>query len=76
MLSLLSVAGPLAATVPPGHVIASDHGTLISIHPQHADILRSTGGRKTGPEVHSYQPEKIEAGGQGLRDGAFGPVLA
>jgi hypothetical protein len=62
----------LPAAVPLGQVIASDQGTLISIHQQRENILRSGDGGKTRQEVHSYQPEKIEGGAPGLRDGAFG----
>jgi hypothetical protein len=64
----------LPATVPLGQVIASDRGTLISIHAQRFNILRSADGGKTWQEVHRYQPEEIPGGAQGLRDGAFGYV--
>lgn len=66
----------LPAAVPPGQIIASDKGTLISIHQQRTNILRSADGGKTWQEVHSYQPEKIQGGAQGLRDGAFGFLTA
>jgi hypothetical protein len=64
----------LPAAIPEGQIIASDKGTLISIHQQRFNILRSADGGKTWDEVHSYTPEKIEGGAQGLRDGAFGLV--
>ena len=64
----------LPATVPLGQVIASDTGTLISIHPQRTQILRSPDAGKTWLEAHRYQPEAIEGSAQGLRDGAFGFV--
>lgn len=64
----------LPAAVPLGQVIASDRGTLISIHPQRSNILRSSDSGVSWEEVHSYAPEKIEGGAQGLRDGAFGLV--
>ncbi|MFM7607163.1 MAG: hypothetical protein ACKO8Z_18445 [Prosthecobacter sp.] len=62
------------AAVPEGQVIASDKGTLISIHPGRFNIQRSADGGKTWQEVHSYQPADIKGGSQGLRDGAFGLV--
>jgi photosystem II stability/assembly factor-like uncharacterized protein len=64
----------LPAAVPEGKVIASDKGTLISIHQQRFNILRSTDAGKSWTEVHSYTPDKIEGGAQGLRDGDFGLV--
>lgn len=64
----------LPAAVPLGQVIASDKGTLVSIHPQRANILRSADSGKSWQEVHSYEPEKVQGGAQGLRDGAFGLV--
>jgi hypothetical protein len=64
----------LSATVPEGQVIASDKGTLISIHPQRFNIQRSTDGGQTWQEVHSFTPADIKGGAQGLRDGAFGFV--
>jgi len=66
--------GDLPAAVPEGQVIASDKGTLISIHSQRSNILRSTDGGKSWEEVHSYTPPDIKGGAQGLRDGAFGLV--
>jgi hypothetical protein len=62
----------LPAAVPMGQVIASDRGTLISIHQQRTHILRSDDGGKSWVEAHSYQPPDIQGGAQGLRDGAFG----
>lgn len=62
----------LPATVPAGQIIASDKGTLISIQAQRTNILRSADGGKTWQEVHRYQPDDIQGGAQGLRDGAFG----
>jgi hypothetical protein len=62
----------LPAAVPAGQIIASDKGTLISIHQQRFNILRSTDGGKSWQEVHQFVPEKISGGAQGLRDGAFG----
>jgi photosystem II stability/assembly factor-like uncharacterized protein len=64
----------LPAAVPEGQVIASDKGTLISIHAQRFNIQRSTDGGQTWQEVHSYEPAEIKGGAQGLRDGAFGLV--
>lgn len=64
----------LPAEVPLGQVIANDQGTLISIHPQRTNILRSTDGGKSWAEAHRYSPEDIKGGAQGLRDGAFGFV--
>jgi photosystem II stability/assembly factor-like uncharacterized protein len=64
----------LPAAVPEGQVIASDKGTLISIHPQRTNILRSTDGGKTWQEVHQYTAPDIKGGAQGLRAGAFGLV--
>ncbi|MCP5541031.1 MAG: exo-alpha-sialidase [Akkermansiaceae bacterium] len=64
----------LPAAVPQGQIIASDKGTLVSIHQQRTNILRSTDGGETWDEVYSYEPEKLEGGAQGLRDGAFGLV--
>ena len=66
----------LHSAVPSGQVIASDRGTLISIAPQRSNILRSGDGGETWQEVHAYQPEAIQGGAQGLRDGAFGYVNA
>ena len=60
--------------MPNGQVIASDQGTLISIHPQRSNILRSSDRGASWEEVYSYQPDQIEGGAQGLRDGAFGLV--
>lgn len=64
----------LPATVPEGKVIASDNGTLISIHQQRTNIQRSTDGGKSWQEVHRYEPPDIKGGAQGLRAGAFGLV--
>jgi len=64
----------LPAAVPMGQIIASDGGTLISIHQQRTNILRSTDKGETWEEVFSYEPAKVEGGAQGLRDGAFGKV--
>jgi photosystem II stability/assembly factor-like uncharacterized protein len=64
----------LPAAVPVGQVIASDRGTLISIHPQRTNILRSADGGTTWQEVHKYEPPALDGGAQGLRDGAFGFV--
>lgn len=64
----------LPGAVPLGQMIASEEGTLVSIHPQRTNILRSGNRGETWEEVHSYEPEKIEGGAQGLRDGAFGFV--
>jgi photosystem II stability/assembly factor-like uncharacterized protein len=64
----------LPAAVPEGQVIASDKGTLISIHPQRFNIQRSTDGGQTWLEVHTFIPADIKGGAQGLRDGAFGLV--
>lgn len=64
----------LPSAVPVGQVIASDKGTLISIHPQRFNIQRSTDGGETWHEVHSFVPADIKGGAQGLRDGAFGLV--
>ncbi len=64
----------LPAAVPEGQVIASDKGTLISIHPQRFNIQRSTDGGETWQEVHSFVPADIKGGAQGLRDGSFGLV--
>lgn len=64
----------LPAAVPEGKIIASDKGTLISIHQQRTNILRSTDGSKSWQEVHSYTPPDIKGGAQGLRAGAFGLV--
>lgn len=64
----------LPAAVPEGQVIASDQGTLVSIHPQRTHILRSGDRGETWEEVHRYEPEEIGGGAQGLRDGAFGRV--
>jgi len=64
----------LPAAVPEGLVIASDQGTLVSIHQQRFNILRSTDSGKTWTEVHTYTPPDIKGGAQGLRDGAFGLV--
>ncbi len=64
----------LPAAVPAGQVIASENGTLVSIHPQRCNILRSTDRGATWTEVHAYEPDAIEGGAQGLRDGAWGKV--
>ncbi|MFM2168756.1 MAG: hypothetical protein RIS79_3127 [Verrucomicrobiota bacterium] len=64
----------LPAAVPEGLIIASDQGTLVSIHQQRFNILRSTDSGKTWTEVHTYTPPDIKGGAQGLRDGAFGLV--
>jgi hypothetical protein len=64
----------LPASVPNGQVIASNQGTLVSIHPQRCNILRSSDRGASWEEVYSYQPDQIEGGAQGLRDGAFGLV--
>ena len=64
----------LPAAVPEGQVISSDQGTLISIHPQRFNILRSTNGGQSWSEVHSFVPAEIQGGAQGLRAGAFGFV--
>lgn len=62
----------LPKAVPEGRIIASDQGTLISLHPQRTHILRSTDGGQSWTEVHRYDPEPVQGGAQGLRDGAFG----
>lgn len=62
----------LPADIPEGQVIASDKGTLISIHQKRFSILRSTDTGQTWHEVHSFVPADIKGGAQGLRDGAFG----
>ncbi len=64
----------LPAAVPEGQVIASDKGTLVSIHPQRFNIQRSTDGGQSWQEVHTFEPADIKGGAQGLRDGAFGLV--
>jgi photosystem II stability/assembly factor-like uncharacterized protein len=64
----------LPAAVPLGQVIASDGGTLVSIHPQRTHILRSTDRGETWEQVHAYEPDSVPGGAQGLRDGAFGKV--
>ena len=64
----------LPAGVPEGKVIASDKGTLISIHQQRTNIQRSADGGSTWQEVHRYTPPDIKGGAQGLRSGAFGFV--
>jgi hypothetical protein len=64
----------LPAAVPMGQIIAGESGTLISIHPQRTNILRSTDRGENWEEVFSYEPDKVEGGAQGLRDGAFGKV--
>jgi photosystem II stability/assembly factor-like uncharacterized protein len=64
----------LPAAVPEGKIIASDQGTLISIHPQRSHILRSVDRGKSWQEVHRYIPEEIKGGAQGLRAGAWGLV--
>jgi photosystem II stability/assembly factor-like uncharacterized protein len=64
----------LPAAVPEGKIIASDKGTLVSIHQQRASILRSADGGDTWQEVHRYAPPDIAGGAQGLRAGAFGLV--
>jgi hypothetical protein len=55
-------------------VIASDKGTLVSIHPQRFNIQRSSDSGQTWQEVHTFIPADIKGGAQGLRDGAFGLV--
>jgi hypothetical protein len=62
----------LPATVPAGQIIAADSGTLISVHPQRTTIQRSVDRGMHWQEVYGYQPDQIEGGAQGLRDGAFG----
>ncbi len=62
----------LPAAVPAGRVIASDQNTLISLHPQRPNLLRSTDSGKSWTEVYRYDPPAIQGGAQGLRDGAFG----
>lgn len=65
----------LPAAIPAGQVIASDKGTLISIHQQRHDVQRSTDGGQTWQTVHTFEPSTEHVhGGQGLRDGAFGLV--
>ena len=64
----------LPAAVPEGQVIASDKGTLISIHPNRTSIQRSADGGNTWQEVHQYTPPEVEGGAQGLRAGEFGLV--
>lgn len=64
----------LPASVPLGQIIAGDTGTLISIHQQRTHILRSADGGASWQEVHRYEPDKVEGGAQGLRDGAFGHI--
>lgn len=64
----------LPATVPEGQVIASERGTLVSIHAQRFNIQRSTDGGKSWQEVYSFKPAEISGGVQGLRAGAFGLV--
>lgn len=64
----------LPASVPLGQVIASDKNTLISIHQQRFNILRSHNRGETWEEVYNFEPEDISGGAQGLRDGAFGWV--
>lgn len=64
----------LPKAVPQGQIIVSDQGTLISLHPQRTFILRSTDGGQSWEEVHRYEPEPVQGGAQGLRDGAFGLV--
>ncbi|MCR9296101.1 MAG: glycoside hydrolase [bacterium] len=61
--------------IPTGRLIASPHGTLISIDRQRFNILRSTDGGKSWTEVYAFQPvtEHVH-GAQGLRDIAFGYV--
>jgi len=60
--------------LPEGQIISNGQDTLISIHPQRTNILRSTDGGKTWTEVHTYKPEDVKGGAQGLRDGSFGLV--
>lgn len=62
----------LPAAVPEGKIIASNKGTLISIHQRRTNILRSTDGGKSWREVYRYEPPDIKGGAQGLRAGAFG----
>ena len=61
---------------PPGkrvfYIQSREKGTLISIHPQRTNILRSADGGKSWQEAHSFEPAKVSGGAQGLRDGAFG----
>jgi photosystem II stability/assembly factor-like uncharacterized protein len=64
----------LPAAVPDGKIIASDKGTLISIHPSRTNIQRSTDGGKTWQEVFHYVAPDIKGGAQGLSAGAFGLV--
>lgn len=64
----------LPAAVPEGKIIASDQGTLISIHQQRTNIQRSPDGGKTWQGVHQYTPPDIKGGAQGLRAGAWGLV--
>lgn len=62
----------LPAAIPQGQIISSDKGTLINIHPQRTSILRSNDGGKSWSEVHRYDPDAVQGGAQGLRDGAHG----
>jgi hypothetical protein len=64
----------LPVAVPEGQVIADDKGTLISIHPQRFNILRSIDGGQSWQEVYAFKPADVKGGAQGLRDGAFGLV--
>lgn len=65
----------LPAGIPPGQLIASDKGTLISIAGNRYNIQRSADDGKTWAEVFSFKPETENVhGGQGLRDVAFGYV--
>ncbi len=64
----------LPAAVPEGKLIASEKGTLISIHPQRFNILRSSNSGQSWQEVNSYTPPEIKGGAQGLRAGVFGLV--
>lgn len=64
----------LPAAVPDGKIIASDKGTLISIHPTRTTIQRSTDGGKTWQEAFQYVAPDIKGGAQGLSAGAFGLV--
>lgn len=64
----------LPAAVPLGQVIASEGGTLVSIHPQRCKVLRSTDRGANWTEVHAYEPDAVGGGAQGLRDGAWGKV--
>jgi hypothetical protein len=64
----------LPAAIPQGQIISSDKGTLINIQAQRTSILRSTDGGKSWSEVHHYEPDAVQGGAQGLRDGAHGLI--